>query len=156
MTNLGSIARLDAAAARDHLARPVSRLLKTVALLLATLWLPATVHCQLETLDVGSLFACADATDDAAHDEGATCLDDGCKTIEAGQVALAKSRIDAASLALLAGTIPFCSFEIPAPAATPEFVACRQDETLPLQRTWQFDRRAALPARAPALNARCA
>lgn len=125
------------------------RFLKAVALLLATLWLPATVHCQLESLEFGALFACADAADEAPHDEGAPCLDDGCQTIEAGQVALTKARVDATSLALLACTAHFSLFELPAPAAAPEMVASAQDETLPLRRTWQFDRRTALPARAP-------
>lgn len=129
------------------------RLLKAAALLLATLWLPATVHCQLEGLGIGALFACADASAETAHANGDECTDDGCQTIEAGQVAVSKSRLDAASLALLACTGHFCWFEIPTPQPAPEFVASRQDETLPLQRTWQFDRRAALPARAPGLNA---
>jgi hypothetical protein len=122
----------------------VSRLLKVVALLLATLWLPATVHCQLEGLGFEALFACADA----GHGEDDTCTD-GCQIIEDGQVAVTKSRIDVGSLVLLASACQFCLFEIPAPTTAPGIVASRQDETLPLQRTWQFDRRAALPARAP-------
>jgi hypothetical protein len=127
----------------------VSRLLKVVALLLATLWLPATVHCQLESLGLDAFFACTDNGSEDAHSEGTSCTDDGCQTIETGQVAVAKSRIDAASLALVACASHFCLFEIPAPEAAPEFVASRQGATLPLQRTWQFARRAALPARAP-------
>jgi hypothetical protein len=123
-------------------------------LLLATLWLPATVHCQLERLGLDAFFACADATTtETGHSEDASCADDGCQTIEAGQVAVSKARIDAASLALLACTCHFCLFEIPAPQPAPEFTATAQDTTLPLQRTWQFDRRAAAPPRAPGLNA---
>lgn len=128
------------------------RLLKVVALLLATLWLPATVHCQLETLGFDSLFACAD-TAEAAHAGNDDCADDGCQTVESGQVLFSKDRFDSASLALLAGATTSLLFEIPAPVVAPEFIASRQAETLPLQRTWQFDRRAALPARAPGLNA---
>lgn len=131
----------------------MSRLLKVTALLLATLWLPATVHCQLETLGLDALFACA-GDDGAAHADGKGCTDDGCQTIESGQVAVAKSRIEVAAPALLACTTLFCVCELSAPEASPELVASRQDETLPLRRTWQFDRRAALPARAPdSLNA---
>lgn len=124
------------------------RLLKITALLLATLWLPATVHCQLETLGFQAVFACADAADSSDHARGAACGDESCQTIEAGQVALAKPRIDAPALTL-ASLIPFCLFEIPAPAPAPGFTPLAQEETLPLQRTWPFDRRAALPARAP-------
>jgi hypothetical protein len=131
----------------------VSRVLKAVALLLATLWLPATVHCQLEGVGLDSLFACADTAADVAHADGNECADDGCQTLESGQVAVSKSRIDIASLAPLACTCHFCLFEIPALQPAPEIFAARQDETLPLQRTWQFARRAALPARAPGLNA---
>ncbi len=132
---------------------PVSRLLKITALLLAILWLPATVHCQLETLGLGALFACA-GDDGAAHADGKGCSDDGCQTIESGQVAVSKPRIDVSSLALFAFACHFCLFEVAAPDVASEFVASRQDETLPLRRTWQFDRRAALPARAPdSLNA---
>lgn len=132
---------------------PVSRLLKVAALLLATLWLPATVHCQLETLGFDTLFACA-GDDGAAHADGKGCTDDGCQTIESGQVAVAKSRIEVAAPALFACASLFCLFEVAAPDVASEFVASRQDETLPLRRTWQFDRRAALPARAPdSLNA---
>ena len=131
----------------------VHRLLKIIALLLATLWLPATVHCQLETLGLDTLFACA-GDDGAAHADGKGCTDDGCQTIESGQVAVAKSRIEVAAPALFACASLFCLFEVAAPDVASEFVASRQDETLPLRRTWQFDRRAALPARAPdSLNA---
>ena len=125
------------------------RLLKVIALLLATLWLPATVHCQLEGVGLNSLFACADTAADVAHADGSECADDACQTLESGQVAVSKSRIDAASLALLACTCHFCLFEISAPEAVTEIFAVHQEKTLPLQRTWQFARRAALPARAP-------
>jgi hypothetical protein len=130
----------------------LSRLRKLAALLLVALWLPATLHCQLEGLGLDAIFACADDAAEAAHSND-ECTDDGCQTIESGQVTLSKMRVDVASLALFAGSDAFCLFEIPAPAPAGEISASRQDETLPLQRTWQFDRRAALPARAPGLNA---
>ncbi len=127
----------------------VSRLLKLIAVLLATLWLPTTMHCQLETVGFDALFACAGAGD-AAHADGQDCTDDGCLTIESGQVTLSKSRLDAVLPAFLAGTDGFCVFEISAPIPAPEFFATGQNEALPLRRTWQFARRAAPPARAPA------
>jgi hypothetical protein len=126
----------------------VPRLLKCVALLLATLWLPATVHCQLENLGFGAFFGCADSGSAGDHAAGGPCNDESCQTIETGQVALAKSRIDAVALTF-ACLVPFCRFETTAPSSAPESAPLCPDETLPLQRTWQFDRRAAWPARAP-------
>ncbi|HEY0862512.1 MAG TPA: hypothetical protein VGD97_00265 [Lacunisphaera sp.] len=123
--------------------------MKLAALLLATLWLPATLHCQLESLGLDTLFACADQPTETAHTNGDTCSDDGCQSIESGQFATSKVRLDVAALPAFAIAAQFCLFELPAPAPAAEIVAIDQDTTLPLQRTWQFDRRAALPARAP-------
>jgi hypothetical protein len=128
------------------------RLLKIAAFLLAALWLPTTVHCQLETIGLGALLACADQTGEASHDDASGCTDDGCQTVESGQIVVAKGRLDVALLPAIACAGHFCLFELRAPAPAAELIAVRQDETLPLQRTWQFDRRAALPARAPGLN----
>jgi hypothetical protein len=128
---------------------PVSRLMKLAALLLATLWLPATLHCQLESLGLDALFACADQPAETAHTNGDTCADDGCQTIESGQFALSKSKLDLSLLPALACVCVACFQHLAPPAPAPEISAVHQDETLPLQRTWQFARRAALPARAP-------
>ncbi len=123
--------------------------MKLAALLLATLWLPATLHCQLESLGLDTLFACADQPAGTAHTGGDTCSDDGCQSIESGQFATSKVRHDLATWPALATVCHFCLFEISAPEPAAEMLAIVQDTTLPLQRTWQFDRRAALPARAP-------
>ena len=123
--------------------------MKLAALLLATLWLPATMHCQLESLGLETLFACADQPAETAHTEGDTCADDGCQTIESGKFAITKSKLNLSQLSALAFVYVAC-FPHPAlPAPAPEIFAVRQEKTLPLQRTWQFARRAALPARAP-------
>jgi hypothetical protein len=123
--------------------------MKLAALLLATLWLPATLHCQLESLGLETLFACADQPADIAHTGGDTCADDGCQSIEAGQFALTKSKLDLSLLPALVSTCTHCLLSAAPPAPAPEFFAVHQEKTLPLQRTWQFARRAALPARAP-------
>jgi hypothetical protein len=132
----------------------VPRLTKLIALLLVVLWLPATLHCQLESAGLDVLFDCAAETE---HTDSGDCSGDACQVLESGQIALSKSRIDFASLPALVCTCAHC-FLAPAPrAAELGIFASRQDETLPLQRTWQFSRRAALPARAPDnLNAACA
>ena len=125
----------------------VSRRLKVIALFLAAFWLPATVHCQLESLGLGALFACADQSGQAAHEDSAGCTDNGCQTVESGQIALAKSNLNLSLLPACACVPSFQYLVRPAPA--PEISARGQEGTLPLQRTWQFVRRAALPARAP-------
>jgi hypothetical protein len=129
----------------------VSRLMKFAALLLATLWLPATLHCQLEGLGLDTLFACADQPAETAHTDGDTCADDGCQTIESGQFAITKSKLDLSQPPALACVCVACFQHLAPPAPAPEIFAVHQDKMLPLQRTWQFARRAALPARAPSL-----
>jgi hypothetical protein len=123
--------------------------MKLAALLLATLWLPATLHCQLEGMGLDTFFACADQPVESAHTDAGGCTDDGCQTIESGQVAVTKSKLDLSQLTTLACVCVACFQHLAPPAPAPEFFAVHQDETLPLQRTWQFARRAALPARAP-------
>ena len=124
------------------------RLSKIAALLLVALWLPATLHCQLETLGL-DLLACADQPAEATHPEKGDCADDSCETVESGQFAFAKSRLDLDLLPALTCACHLCLALAAPPAPVPEISASRQDVTLPLQRTWQFARRAALPARAP-------
>src|SRR6185312_13386443 len=118
------------------------RLLKLAALFLVALWLPATLHCQLEGLGLDALFACADQPAQTDHAAKGSCSDDGCQTVEAGQVTLAKSRVDLPLLPAL--VCAHCLLILAPPTPAPEFFASHQDETLPLQRTWQFARRAAL------------
>lgn len=132
----------------------MSRLSKLAALLLVALWLPATLHCQLEGLGLDAIFACADQPAETANADKRDCTDDGCQTVESGQITIAKSRVDLNLLPAPVCVRTHCLSAVPSPVAAPEISAARQDETLPLQRTWQFARRAALPARAPdTLNA---
>lgn len=128
----------------------VSRLAKLVSLLLIAVWMPATLHCRLEALGFETLFACAAQTVDAGHTDKDACTDDGCQTVESGQFAFSKSRVVPAALPSLdACQFVHCLLQIAQPVPAPKIFASRQAETLPLQRTWQFTRRAALPARAP-------
>ncbi len=126
--------------------------MKLVTALLVALWLPATLHCQLEGLSLDAIFACADQPADTAHPADGDCADDGCQALEEGQFALAKTKIDPAILPVLACGCVACFQHLALPTPAPEISASGQDEMLPLQRFWQFARRAAPPARAPALN----
>jgi hypothetical protein len=123
----------------------VFRLTKLIALLMAALWLPATLHCQIEGLGLDTFFACATESDEAAHAGTSDCTDDGCQVVESGQIALAKSRLDLNLQPALACACHLCLLQIAPPALAPEMVAEHQEEALPRQRTWQFAR--ATPAR---------
>jgi hypothetical protein len=122
-------------------------------LLLVALWLPATLHCQLENLGI-ELIACVDQPAEAAPAEETCCADSGCQFLESGGFALAKSKLAVFLPPALPGSDAQGIRPAALPVLAPDPVAPGQDETLPLRRTWQFVRRAALPARAPdVLNA---
>ncbi|MBI2814468.1 MAG: hypothetical protein HYX71_09300 [Opitutae bacterium] len=121
----------------------MSRLLKLAALLLAALWLPATAHCGLEA--AGLLVkssACAAAVD---------CAGDGCRQVEEGFF-----KQSAAALKVLAPELLACDclrcLQLVAQAA---LVAAADFSPVSFERPqswvtrWTFERRAALPARAP-------
>jgi hypothetical protein len=132
----------------------VQRLVKIVSLVMLGLWLPATLHCRLETLGFEGLFGCPEQGSAKAHQAGENdCDRDSCQSVESGHFVFSKTKIVPASLPTLGCNFVFCLLHvIPPPTETPIF-SCAQNEPLPLQRTWQFTRRAALPARAPdALN----
>jgi hypothetical protein len=129
----------------------VLRFTKLMSLLLVALWLPATLHCQFESLGLRTFFSCPEI---AAHSDHATqndCAHDGCQTVESGQIAFSQSRIIPALLPASVCALVHCLLRVAPSAAAPEIFAVHQNETLPIQRTWQFVRRAALPARAPDL-----
>ena len=131
----------------------MSRVFPLVAAFLVALWLPATLHCELEHFGWESLFTCAESTSDQAT--GDDCSDDACRTIESGAFAFSKSEfavLTAAPALACDCTVGLLAIIPPAPA--PEISPIRQDETLPLQRAWQFALRTAAPPRAPdVLNA---
>lgn len=129
----------------------VLRFTKLVSLLLAALWLPATLHCQLESLGLHVLFSCPEQAAHTDHASENDCAYDGCKTVESGQIAFSQSKIIPALLSASVCVFVHCLLHHAPCAATPETFAIHQNETLPIQRTWQFTRRAALPARAPDL-----
>ena len=124
------------------------RFTKLVSLLLVSLWLPATLHCQLEALGLHALFSCPETAAHSDHTEN-DCAYDGCKTVESGQIVFSQSRIIPAPLPASVCAVMHYLLQVAPRTAAPESFAIHQNETLPIQRTWQFVRRAALPARAP-------
>lgn len=123
----------------------MSRLRFIFALLLATLWLPATLHCALEETGVIGTVACD--TGDTDH-----CVQDNCATVEATHYKTSDLLVTVAAPTLLVcldlgELIP--TEAIIVPLVSPE----RSDCPLEVPRTWHFVVRAALPARAPSLTA---
>ncbi|MBL9200099.1 MAG: hypothetical protein JNL39_06305 [Opitutaceae bacterium] len=119
---------------------------KLVAFLLLALWLPATEHCALESAGF-TILAHDDHHSESCKD---TCQDDACHSIEG--VSYPKASSD---LRVLPPTVSFacCLLSVlVAPAVVPRepvSLATAPPELQALGRTWQFVRRAALPARAP-------
>ncbi len=121
----------------------VPRLRFIFALLLATLWLPATLHCALEEAGVIGAAACD-------VDQADPCAQDNCTTVEATHYKSSEILTAVAAPTLfvcldLAELIP--TETIIVPLVSPE----RSDCPLEVPRTWHFVTRAALPARAPSL-----
>lgn len=119
------------------------RIRSAIALALLALWLPATLHCELELAGVFASEGCHDQ-------QGATSPDtdaDGCMIVENGGY-----RIDA--LTLRAADMPalWVLFVLaPQEMAPLDFARLEATAAPPdVLRTWQFVMRAAPPPRAPA------
>lgn len=129
----------------------MSRLVKLTALLLATLWLPASLHCELEAADIHFLTHEHDHHDSAAHDQG-TGTDDAHHAFKDAPVTAGKPvtklllPAQAQSLGLL--TCLATPWDNPTLVLSPE----RHPPPPELRVAWQFLSRAAPPARAPSLH----
>lgn len=125
----------------------VNRLRKVVALLLLALWMPATMHCSLETLNGFDFLACCQPPDSAPHQD-TDCDQNACATIESGGYMIKNNpSLMGPPPAWLAGlTLNPLSMVLPpsqppaglANPAPPELLQC-----------WQFYTHTALPPRAP-------
>ena len=70
-----------------RLFRPVKRLFQSVALLMLALWLPATLHCDLEAAELWVEHAEDHAAvSDSCCQAGLGCTQDGCDTLEGSAV----------------------------------------------------------------------
>lgn len=124
----------------------VFRARRLIALVLLALWLPATLHCDLEAAGVKGILGCHN------HEIpcNAHCTADACHSIEglSYQFDSSLTKAPQPSLTLLVAPLAFLVLTLVAapregeiePAAAPPEVA----------RTWHFVTRAAPPARAPA------
>jgi len=105
-------------------------------------WLPTTVHCNLEALfgwhDEG---CCSERADDTQVPVEHCVVEDGGYRISDGSVTVAAPDL----LVGWCGYLVRVSQKVAAPAPVPEFSTSPPE----LAGTWQFVERAALPARAP-------
>lgn len=126
--------------------RLVKRALRHISLLLLALWLPATLHCDLEAAGlIPPILSCQDQHAPDTH------AGDSCALVENGHYHGAIALLKAPAPSLLACTLCCVALLTPPPVAVPLVSPERTDSPPELIRVWQFDRRAALPSRAPTL-----
>ena len=123
----------------------VNCLMRSVAVLFLALWVPVTMHCDLEAIPLFKFLACCAHSDAAPHQDN-DCNEDACSTVESGGYQIQTNPppahppiltvvIGAASLNDLAPLQP-TTWSLPVPP--PELPA-----------SWQFLIRAAPSVRAP-------
>ena len=122
-------------------------LTKIVTLLLLALWLPATVHCQLEIFPALDFLSCCDHPDQAPHQDN-DCESDACAVIEGGHV------LAALGARITPMPIVWQNSFCPPPEAiisfSPVLTLVQVNSSPPeLTHTWQFIYRAAAEVRAP-------
>jgi hypothetical protein len=121
----------------------VPALRRLVAVLLLSLWLPATLHCALEAAGLEIALVCHDhATQSASANH---CEDDACHAIEG-------EAYTAVALTKLVGDVSFSIVAVlPEPLELHPAGISPESTDVPreLRPSWQFSTRAAPPARAP-------
>lgn len=130
------------------------RLRRLLALALLALWLPATLHCDLEAAGLDELFHCVTDHHSADRDQAAPSAahHDACDVVEsdtfqpAANTAILPPPSLCAVLLCFVLPPPALALNPPPSGLTDRLVAPRE-----VARTWHFVARAALPARAPSL-----
>ena len=124
-----------------------------VALLLALVWLPATVHCGL---DAAGLLAHADSccsTDEHHSPHSSKCGADGCDVVESGGYQVTGGYVKIPTPLWRESLLTLIA-SVPALVEESEFVVVEAVESPPeMKRTWHIVSRAALSPRAPSLIA---
>jgi hypothetical protein len=130
----------------------VKCLFKLSAILLLALWLPATLHCGLET---AGLLLHEHGLDLADTGCATACEKESCSTLEDGAYKKASDpiKVSAPSLALCITQLVLDVAVEAAAESAPSVSPYTTDSPPELARTWQFTVRTALPARAPSLIA---
>jgi len=129
----------------------VNWFLRIVAVTLLALWVPATMHCTLETTPGFSfLQSCCGADEAPPLDQD--CAQDLCSVVESGLYKIEDPSTFAPSLVVLLTFAALDWMAEPPAASVPDFFPA---STAPpdLPKVWQFSQRTALPPRAPSLDA---
>ena len=122
---------------------------KSLVWTLLVLWAPITMHCQLEFVGgLESLACCLDTESDGQRDDD--CREDGCAAVESGQYRASERQfVQTVPILVAALAHPVTVPGVGAPRGAPEMV--RATSPPHLERTWQFNLRAALLPRAPSI-----
>ena len=143
---MANLVAVDIRAAQEWCFCPMRRLRSIIAIALLVIWLPATLHCELEWSGVfGDCYGCHELGDTSGQDTDA----DGCAIVEGGAFGLSGSvlvKVPDAGWSLVFAALV---------APTPETLVDRPNDLTAgpadVVRVWQFVERAAPPCRAPAL-----
>ena len=124
-------------------------------LLLAALWAPVSIHCQLEQIPALEFLSCCshDDADDTHSGKGCAeddCATDACSVVESGFYKIEDHGVLIAPAAFNPSAMPaWLEPLIPAePSSASAHSPTVQDSPCHI-RPWQFSTRSALPARAP-------
>lgn len=121
------------------------------ALLLVALWLPVTMHCQLENAGLFECDGCCMV--DQATDTGAGCKGDACPSVEEALFKESSATLTVSAPSETDGTLCLALADpLGNASAEPDLSPARHAPPMELKVAWQFLSRAALPARAPSLN----
>lgn len=122
--------------------------LRTLTVLaLAILWLPVSVHCQLEQLPGLEFLSCCEHEDTDAPHQDDDCDADACAVIESGLYKLEEQPVSCPVPVLCTVEFALLSEQVLLLPGAYRFVP--DTDPPALSRTWQFTFRAALPPRAP-------
>ena len=131
---------------RPGMVTRMSGLRKILAMTLVLLWLPAVMHCRLETLPGLDFLACCDHGDVPPHQDE-DCQQDGCASVESGLYKTQDERPRVVTPELgVAVTQAVPALERIIPAGSLPLQSSAPPE---LRVRWQFAWRAALSPRAP-------
>ena len=125
--------------------KTVNWITRLMAVMLAVLWLPVTVHCRIEMVSGLTFLACAEKADAHGPHQGQSCEGDPCSELESGFFKIEENSVVSLPSALVPGpTFSLCDLDDTVPHSV---LVCPSPPDLP--RSWQFTFRTALPPRAP-------
>lgn len=121
------------------------------AVVLAVLWLPVSVHCQLEQVPLLDFLSCCLHEQSSPHQDN-DCEADACAVIEAGLYKSEERRSPLLEPVLVSPHLASLLTDVlPRPLVGGAVLPPEASKLSGLSGSWQFTSRAALPPRAPSL-----